>query len=541
MASEWNGKEFNKFLNLDKLTLYDNKLSVLSPKIGELRTLVNLNLADNQLTVLPPEIGELRRLVELYLPNNQLTVLPPEIGNLVNLTELSLSHNQLTVLPSEIGNLVNLTQLSLINNQLTVLPPEIRDLVNLTQLNLSQNKLTVLPPEIGNLVNLTELSLIDNRLTVLPSEIGNLVNLIEMNLNSNELTVLPPEIGNLIKLEFLVLANNKLTALPPEIGNLIKLEFLVLINNQLTALPQEITKLINLEELDLTENSLLTTIPPELELMPNLKIYRDKTKKTQDLQPLNQPTLNIFKNVLCNNYLEGEDNTIPDFLTETLDENPFIVEHKNIYSGNALGWLLKEFPDEKDPREFVECKDETPSEWQGNAYARYVKPDGRTFVNVRVNGSNILVLKPDWFWYGPIPETRLFHLEPQAPVKKYMTNHLLPNIRPDFNALGADHCNQTGEMIPYKLVEITENSAPAFVAAAKYKTDSSATALAVGGKRRKNKYTIKQKHYFQKNDHKHKKYKTLKHKHKLNKHKQTNSLKHKQHKRKQTKRKKYSL
>jgi len=238
--------------------------------------------------------------------------------------------------------------------------------------------------------------------------------------------------------------------------------------------------------------------------------------------------------VLCNNYLEGEDNTIPDFLTETLDENPFIVEHKNIYSGNALGWLLKEFSDENDPREFVECKDETPSEWQGNAYARYVKPDGRTFVNVRVNGSNILVLKPDWFWYGPIPETRVFHLEPQAPVKKYMTNHLLPNMRDDFNALGADHCNQTGEMIPYKLVEITENSAPAFVAAAKYKTD-----LVVGGKRRKNKYTIKQKHNFQKNGQKRQKYKTLKHKRKPIK--QTNSLKHKQHKRKQTKRKKYSL
>ena len=385
----------------------------------------------------------------------------------------------------------------------------------------------------------SELDLTRIGITRIAPEIELLNNLISLYADNNNLTALPPEIKNLTQLIYLGLSNNKLTTLPPEIKNLTHLTHLNLENNQLTALPQEITKLINLKTLNLIGNPLLTTIPPELEQMPNLKILRDEPKKTQDLQPLNQPTLNIFKNVLCNNYLEGEDNTIPDFLTETLDENPFIVEHKNIYSGNALGWLLKEFSDENDPREFVECKDETPSEWQGNAYARYVKPDGRTFVNVRVNGSNILVLKPDWFWYGPIPETRVFHLEPQAPVKKYMTNHLLPNMRDDFNALGADHCNQTGEMIPYKLVEITENSAPAFVAAAKYKTDSLATALAVGGKRRKNKYTIKQKHNFQKNGQKRQKYKTLKHKRKPIK--QTNSLKHKQHKRKQTKRKKYSL
>jgi len=69
------------------------------------------------------------------------------------------------------------------------------------------------------------------------------------------------------------------------------------------------------------------------------------------------------------------------------------VEHKNIYSGNALGWLLKEFSDETDQENSVECKDDTPSQWEGNAYAKYVKPNGRTFVNVRVNGSNITGFK----------------------------------------------------------------------------------------------------------------------------------------------------
>jgi len=492
----WGYSNFDKFIN----------------DLTEVPNVTHLELNDTNITLLPQEIKLFTNLINLDLETNQLTKLPLEIGLLTNLEELDLNNNQLLNLPQELGNLKKLIQLHLNNNELTELPLEIGQLSNLEQLELDDNLISKLPQELSNLNKLGFLGLKYNMLTELPEDFGNLNKLEQLDLSHNNLLKLPQNFGKLSSLTYLNLNTNKLTKLPSDIGELANLEVLLLNNNQLTTLPLEIKNLTKLKLLNITGNPLLTTIPPELELMPNLEIHRDQpTKNTQDLQPLNQPTLNIFKNVLCNNYLEGEDNTIPDFLTKTLDENPFIVEHKNIYSGNALGWLLKEFSNETDPREFVECKDETPSEWQGNSYAKYIKPGGRTFVNIRINGSNILVLKPDWFWYGPIPETRVFHLEPQAPVKKYMTNHLLPNMRPDFNALGADHCNQTSEMIPYKLVEITEKSAPAFATAAKYKTNSSASA--VGGKRRKI-------------------YKTLKRKQPKRKHKKT---KHKKTKRKKTK------
>jgi Leucine-rich repeat (LRR) protein len=57
--------------------------------------------------------------------SNRLTYLSPEIGQLVNLRRLSLSHNQLTFLPPEIGQLSNLNELSLSYNQFTSFPLEI--------------------------------------------------------------------------------------------------------------------------------------------------------------------------------------------------------------------------------------------------------------------------------------------------------------------------------------------------------------------------------------------------------------------------------
>ena len=123
---------------------------------------------------------------------------------------------------------------------------------------------------------------------------------------------------------------------------------------------------------------------------------------------------------------------------------------------------MQGFEDKQDPREFVECIDDAPTDFRGDAYAQYVLPGGRTFVRVGIAGGNVLIEKPDWFWNGPVPGTKIFHLEPQPVVKKYMTSHLLPVSRRGFNALGADHCNQTTDIIPYRLVEITEETAQGY-------------------------------------------------------------------------------
>lgn len=58
-----------------------------------------LNLGHNKLTEISPDIGNLKYLQQLYLYNNQLKDLPYQIGLLKELTELDITSNQLTYLP----------------------------------------------------------------------------------------------------------------------------------------------------------------------------------------------------------------------------------------------------------------------------------------------------------------------------------------------------------------------------------------------------------------------------------------------------------
>ena len=87
--------------------------------IGNLTQLTELNLHGNDLSVLPDSIQNLVNLDRLCLWDNRLTHLPEWIGNLTNLTSLDLSVNQLTCLPDSIKNLKNLDYLCLYWNELS--------------------------------------------------------------------------------------------------------------------------------------------------------------------------------------------------------------------------------------------------------------------------------------------------------------------------------------------------------------------------------------------------------------------------------------
>lgn len=125
---------------LEVLLLADNNLYYLSPKIGQMKNLLDINLSRNQLGRFSPlEIMSLENLGDIDLDDSRLSCLPVEIGHLQNLRSLNLSNNQLSSLPAEIGQLTNLQTLDLFGNQLSSLPAEIRNLKSLKYLDLRKN------------------------------------------------------------------------------------------------------------------------------------------------------------------------------------------------------------------------------------------------------------------------------------------------------------------------------------------------------------------------------------------------------------------
>lgn len=95
---------------------------VLSPRIGELKTLNVLSLPGNQITGgIPKEFGNLSSLTSLVLENNRLTgPIPSSLGNLTKLQILILSENNLTGnIPDSLSNLPSLNDVRLAFNNLT--------------------------------------------------------------------------------------------------------------------------------------------------------------------------------------------------------------------------------------------------------------------------------------------------------------------------------------------------------------------------------------------------------------------------------------
>ncbi|MFN3405537.1 MAG: leucine-rich repeat domain-containing protein [Cytophagaceae bacterium] len=140
-------------------------LSDLPQNSEQLIYLVKLNFFNNKMTGINDRLGNLTTLVSLDLSSNQITTVSPAVGKLVHLKELSLNKNRITTLPYEFGNLKSLKTLNLRQNGLTELPKSVAMLTQLENLDLALNKLTVLPIEIANMKNLKTLTLVGNELS----------------------------------------------------------------------------------------------------------------------------------------------------------------------------------------------------------------------------------------------------------------------------------------------------------------------------------------------------------------------------------------
>ncbi len=177
-----------------------------------------LDLSEQGLTELPSGLFQLINLTKLNLYGNRLTLLSPQIVLLKNLKWLNLNQNHLPELPAELCQLIKLEHLSLALNPLNALPSKIEQLSGLKFLDLDYLHLTSLPTNIVRLSNLTELSCIGNQLTKLPKKINQLANLQVLWIYDNRLSSLPQEFNQLSRLERIHLHGNPLTSPPYELA-----------------------------------------------------------------------------------------------------------------------------------------------------------------------------------------------------------------------------------------------------------------------------------------------------------------------------------
>ncbi|XP_020685636.1 LRR repeats and ubiquitin-like domain-containing protein At2g30105 isoform X4 [Dendrobium catenatum] len=157
---------------LIKMEFSSNSIEELPNKIGILKSLNKLYLNDNHLCDEKfswDGLSQLKSLTVLSLNTNRLTTLSPSLGELTSLSELDISMNKITCLPDELGCLNRLQILKARSNRISSVPASIGNCSLLNEVDLSANILTELPETFGQLRNLKVLHLRLNNLKTLPS------------------------------------------------------------------------------------------------------------------------------------------------------------------------------------------------------------------------------------------------------------------------------------------------------------------------------------------------------------------------------------
>lgn len=138
------------------------------------------------------------------------------------------------------------------------------------EIDLSNLDLEDLPEGMG-VIDFREINVSKNKLHTLPVSLANCEYLKILNAAENQLESLPNTLGKCTRLQKLYLSQNRLSSLPDSLCECSNLEVLTLDANPLIRLPNAVSQWVILKHLDLRGNPSLTTLPPSLGELSELK------------------------------------------------------------------------------------------------------------------------------------------------------------------------------------------------------------------------------------------------------------------------------
>jgi len=162
-------KEIQKFVNLEKLTIYYTTIQELPLWLFDIETLKELVIDNNPIKEIPSEIMKLKNLQELEISATLIKTLPDKLGNISNLQNLDLNSNSIEILPNSMADLKKLKYISIRFNKLKKIPEFIYELNNLEKINLGGNYIEKIPDDIKKLENVKVFHIDQNMLN--PEEV----------------------------------------------------------------------------------------------------------------------------------------------------------------------------------------------------------------------------------------------------------------------------------------------------------------------------------------------------------------------------------
>ena len=334
-----------------------------------------------------------------------------------------------------------------------------KDMPKLRTLIINQDgndNIKTLPPTIfARLNHLTQLEFKSLWLNALPETIfQDLTELTSLSIEYNEFTSLPESLfKNNKKLKKLIIKNftHTLGTLPENIfQGLDQLEELNLDANMLTSLPAGIFQgLPKLKDLNLNRNE-FKTLPAGIFDGLTAKIQPESLKELVEEE--DDEALSNDKNT-CFDATGPYDKNIDKFLAKNASDN-FILFFNGKKECESLDYLKRHYfsAELNDYEGYYECKQSVMDSQKqiGLTQTAFRKGDYYPDVEyVKVGLSNTFIVKPDWFYDGPVPEPRMFKLVSIGKKKPLLSKRIAKNY--GTNVVSDIHCDPLDEKEIYQL------------------------------------------------------------------------------------------